>query len=276
MGVTTRAPKKNNVWARPFIFIISALALSLSLISYNSQDPSLNTLSQEWREPKNLLGYLGSWSSDAFLQLFGYMAWAWPLLFFIASYRYFKNKDERDKILSTNFWISLFLFLCASTLFVSLIKLSKQNLTYPPEGLLGVTLLEVSRAVFGVVGSYFVVVVFLWSFCLLWWQSLPQKMGHTLLNLAEKIPLLFSKLEFLKARIQTQATTDTSSELEKNKIGINAELLNVKNAKALTNENTENVNPLIRNPSIQSSENNFKQKNNTASPGTTTRRTTGT
>lgn len=52
-------------------------AIVISLLSYNSSDPSLNTSTSD--EPSNLLGFYGSYTSDLLLQIFGLASALLPL-----------------------------------------------------------------------------------------------------------------------------------------------------------------------------------------------------
>jgi S-DNA-T family DNA segregation ATPase FtsK/SpoIIIE len=191
---TSKGQKNSAAWLRPFSFLMGALALGLSLYSYHPQDPSLNTLSNQWQEPKNLLGIVGSWGADAFFQLFGFMAWAWPVLLLTAVFRSLRHKNEIQRVLGARFWVSLSFLLGALTLFVHLLKISRESFAYPPEGLLGVLLAEVSRAVVGVVGSYFVVVLLLWAFSFIWWEQLPHLVADVLFKTIERAPSFVKKI----------------------------------------------------------------------------------
>ena len=50
-----------------FLLLLTGLALLLSLVSYHTQDPSLNTASSA--RPLNLVGYPGAYLADLFFQL---------------------------------------------------------------------------------------------------------------------------------------------------------------------------------------------------------------
>ncbi|MBP7843822.1 MAG: DNA translocase FtsK 4TM domain-containing protein [Proteobacteria bacterium] len=194
MASSSKGTRNSPAWARPVLFFIGALFLGLSLFSYNPQDPSLNTLSNQWQDPKNLLGIVGSWTADAFFQLFGHLAWVWPMLLATAVFRIIKNPSERLYVMGGRFWTSLSFLVGALTLFVSLLHFSNENRSFPAEGLVGVTLAELSRSVVGVVGSYFFVVLLLWAFCFVWWEQLPQLVADTLLKGIDSAPDFIKKI----------------------------------------------------------------------------------
>ncbi len=73
----TRHPRLNEVCA--FLFLLAGLFIFLSLASYYSFDPSFNTVSSV-AKPVNLIGRVGSYTSDFLLQTLGWAAYTIPLL----------------------------------------------------------------------------------------------------------------------------------------------------------------------------------------------------
>ncbi|HJZ97798.1 MAG TPA: DNA translocase FtsK 4TM domain-containing protein, partial [Candidatus Solibacter sp.] len=69
-----------------FLLLLAGLALLLSLVSYHTQDPSLNTASNA--RPLNLVGYPGSYLADLFYQTFGATSYLFPLLTFLLSWKW--------------------------------------------------------------------------------------------------------------------------------------------------------------------------------------------
>ncbi|NDE19877.1 MAG: hypothetical protein EB000_05515, partial [Alphaproteobacteria bacterium] len=67
----------SKVRATTLLFL--AVLLLLSLGSYSDTDPSLNL--STLNEPRNLLGYFGSYLADIFYQLFGVASFIIPLSF---------------------------------------------------------------------------------------------------------------------------------------------------------------------------------------------------
>src|SRR6266436_6942422 len=74
-------------------FLSLGLFLWLSLVSYQSQDPSSNT-SAGSAHPLNLTGYVGSYLADLLLQSFGLAAFAFPILFLLLAWKWLRS----DKI----------------------------------------------------------------------------------------------------------------------------------------------------------------------------------
>jgi S-DNA-T family DNA segregation ATPase FtsK/SpoIIIE len=72
-----------------FLLLLTGLALLLSLVSYHTQDPSLNTVSSA--RPLNLVGYPGSYLADFFYQTFGATAFLFPLLTFLLSWKWIRS-----------------------------------------------------------------------------------------------------------------------------------------------------------------------------------------
>lgn len=178
-------------WAKAFWLSLTAIGLILSLASYHADDPSFSTFSSTWHAPKNVLGYLGSWSADVFFQLFGYSAWFWPTLLVTALIRWLlKSEREENEILGLRYWIGLGLACSAACLFVDLTGLgalpkvdagattnaaANALAAFPPQGMMGIALAAIFKPFLGAVGSYVGVLVLAWVFCLVWWESLP---GH--------------------------------------------------------------------------------------------------
>jgi S-DNA-T family DNA segregation ATPase FtsK/SpoIIIE len=72
-----------------FLLLLAGLALLLSLVSYHTQDPSLNTASSA--HPLNLVGYPGAYLADFFFQIFGATSFLFPLLIFILSWKWIRS-----------------------------------------------------------------------------------------------------------------------------------------------------------------------------------------
>lgn len=60
-------------------FLLAAIVTTLSLLSYNPKDPSLNHLT--FMKASNLCGLVGSFWSDILYQLFGLASWLWVPIF---------------------------------------------------------------------------------------------------------------------------------------------------------------------------------------------------
>src|SRR6185503_4144751 len=74
------------------VLIAAAVLLLLSLFSYDSRDPSPNSVGPQ-REPHNLIGVVGAFISDVFLQWFGLASLLVPALLIIVALRAFSTKD---------------------------------------------------------------------------------------------------------------------------------------------------------------------------------------
>ena len=95
------------------------MILILALATYSDTDPSLNL--SALNQPRNLLGYFGSYLSDIFYQLFGISSFIIPLSFIIWSYLIYKNETLSWKSLKI---ISLIMAICCISVALSGIKIS--------------------------------------------------------------------------------------------------------------------------------------------------------
>jgi S-DNA-T family DNA segregation ATPase FtsK/SpoIIIE len=74
-----------------FLMLSTGLVVLLSLVSYHTQDPSLNTAASS--RPLNLVGYPGAWIGDLFLQAFGAAAFLFPLLSFLLAWKWIRSDE---------------------------------------------------------------------------------------------------------------------------------------------------------------------------------------
>jgi S-DNA-T family DNA segregation ATPase FtsK/SpoIIIE len=75
-----------------FLLCILGLLCLLSLISYHSGDPSLNTSTSSWSAIHNLIGRFGAYLADALLQGLGWTACAIPLALLVVGARRMFNR----------------------------------------------------------------------------------------------------------------------------------------------------------------------------------------
>ncbi len=110
MGIALKKYKKDLV---SILWFAAALFLTLSLYSFNPNDPSFNSLGRGFKSV-NLCGVFGSFLSDGFFQLFGLAAWFLPIVFAKQAYDTFTKNghDERLRLI----WTGLVVFLI-STMF---------------------------------------------------------------------------------------------------------------------------------------------------------------
>ena len=95
--------KASTVQFFGLLLCIFALIVFVSLVSYNTSDPSLNTASSN--PPKNLVGFFGSHLSDMLFQAFGVIGFLIPLTLAIwGAILYIRNKLPI-------FWLRLFALL---------------------------------------------------------------------------------------------------------------------------------------------------------------------
>jgi len=83
---STKKSLANEVLA--VVLIVAAILLVLSLFSHNPEDPSFNTASSK-KGPGNLIGVVGAFISDEFIQWFGLASFLIPALLVIVALRAF-------------------------------------------------------------------------------------------------------------------------------------------------------------------------------------------
>jgi len=202
-----REPEIRTHWRSVGLFAFASLALILALGSYRAQDPSFNTWHSVWPTPNNVLGYFGSITADLFYQLFGYAAWCWPLLWGTTVIRWLAQDQKDEAVFKRRDWGGLALSLCGLTLLLHLIDLPTESLGFPPQGLLGIAISTATLPLFGKIGSYFLVVISAWLFCMLWWEELPFHMLRGLRHTARALHKIVTS--------STAYTGDSPSPLKK-------------------------------------------------------------
>ena len=74
------------------VLVVSAILLTLSLFTYDSRDPSFNSVGPQ-REPHNIIGVVGAFISDVFLQWFGLASLLVPVLLVLVAVRAFSTTN---------------------------------------------------------------------------------------------------------------------------------------------------------------------------------------
>ncbi len=72
-----------------------AVYLALCLITYNAHDPGWSHAGQS-AGVRNLGGIVGAWSADLFFYLFGYLAYAFPLLLLIFGWALYREREQSE------------------------------------------------------------------------------------------------------------------------------------------------------------------------------------
>ncbi len=94
--MTTKPRTKKSLVNDVVAVLLGAVAalLLLALFTYDPQDPSWNSVSSK-SEPSNLIGVVGAYVSDLFLQLFGLASFIIPPLIVFIAVRIFHTKGAR-------------------------------------------------------------------------------------------------------------------------------------------------------------------------------------
>ncbi len=87
---STKKSLANEVLA--VVLVVAAILLVLSLFTYDPRDPSINSVGPQ-REPQNLIGVVGAFISDVFLQWFGLASLLIPVLLVLVAMRAFSTKN---------------------------------------------------------------------------------------------------------------------------------------------------------------------------------------
>ena len=91
MKLLSPTPYKRLNEALGFLYLSAGLVILLSLVSYHAQDPSWNTAADS--HPVNLVGYPGSYLSDALFQIFGAAAFLFPFLIFVLAWKWIRSEE---------------------------------------------------------------------------------------------------------------------------------------------------------------------------------------
>jgi S-DNA-T family DNA segregation ATPase FtsK/SpoIIIE len=99
----TEHPRLNE--AASVVYAASAILLTLSLVSYRGEDPSLN--SSTGARPLNWIGFPGSYTADAVFQLFGAMAFVFPVLLGLLAWKWLRSKPIQAQGVKVFGWVML-------------------------------------------------------------------------------------------------------------------------------------------------------------------------
>jgi S-DNA-T family DNA segregation ATPase FtsK/SpoIIIE len=99
----TEHPRLNE--AAAVVYAASAVLLTLSLVSYRGEDPSLN--SSSGARPLNWIGFPGSYAADAVFQLFGAMAFVFPVLLGLLAWKWLRSKPIQAQGVKVFGWLVL-------------------------------------------------------------------------------------------------------------------------------------------------------------------------
>lgn len=134
------------------------LFLLVSLISYHPLDPSFNTLAEG--PVKNLCGKVGSYITDALVQVFGMVSYLLPAFTLIFALFYIRKKDPPHPLILSSGLVLLFLSLLA-LLQLIVGKVRIKGVDIPFSGFLGVLLEKTLVNLFSYFGSYLISIILL-------------------------------------------------------------------------------------------------------------------
>ena len=175
--IDTPAGDKGEIGTIRLVLVLALLALSvlsaLALLTYNSQDPSLNS-SMSGAEVHNWVGLAGSYSADFILQIFGYIAIFFPPLLFCVAFFTLRRVPPK-KFIGPIVGLALVFFAIGA-----LITLSWQNWEmqpFPPGGLLAQLCVNMLRPYTGGPGTVIIMAVLLAMGLVIGFGPLAEKFG---------------------------------------------------------------------------------------------------
>jgi DNA segregation ATPase FtsK/SpoIIIE-like protein len=134
------------------VYLIGALVLSLSLVSFRPGDPSFNTATSAIRA-HNLIGRVGAHVADVLFQILGLGAWLLPVAILALGWKWVRSKPiEVPFVKAIGFFI---LLLGACTSFALVPGFYSVGGALPPGGLTGVLMAEILVGALNTTGAAF-------------------------------------------------------------------------------------------------------------------------
>ena len=137
-----------------------ALFLSLCLASYHPLDPSLTHYVAEDQQIHNLVGSVGSYTSDSLIRLLGLSVFWLPIIFLIISFKYFLDSDFKVGAASIAGFITLIIS-TSGLLALALMDIYVYGVRLRAGGLLGTISARVLHAYLNIAGAYILLVLIL-------------------------------------------------------------------------------------------------------------------
>jgi S-DNA-T family DNA segregation ATPase FtsK/SpoIIIE len=138
-----------EIWA--VVIFVLALLCTLSIVSYDPTDRSMNTPSGNL-DTHNWIGLGGAYLADTLLQGLGLSAYLIPVLFLLGSYQLFRQTRKGIRLLKTAGYV---IFLWSSAILSSLIR--ESEVAREAGGIVGGLSKEVLVSLLGRGGSYVIV-----------------------------------------------------------------------------------------------------------------------
>lgn len=188
----TRYPRLNE--AAAVVYLFAGAALMLSLISYRPDDPSLNTAAGTV-QPLNLLGFVGSYLSDALLQTIGLTSFALPGLILLLAWNWLHSREVESPIVKIVGCAVL--ILCLSTTLSLSAGLQVFSGRIPAGGVIGMVIADALKGAMNFTGA-----AMLTATCLIVSLYLISTFSVTLLRNWLAAPMGFlSRLRFPRLRL---------------------------------------------------------------------------
>lgn len=187
--------------------VLVGLYITVILFTYHPDDSSWSHMAPDNAAIHNSGGSVGAWISDLLLYVFGFSAWWWAILAFYAMWFVYLelevvNQSEKPFLLF-NFTGFALLLVASCTLEAGHIVSLPTDLPLAPGGMLGASVDEGLRSLFGYTGSSMVLLVmFVVGFSLFtgWsWIMITEEFGASLITSYEFIKLKWHDWQDRKA-----------------------------------------------------------------------------
>jgi S-DNA-T family DNA segregation ATPase FtsK/SpoIIIE len=122
------------------VYLVGALVLCLSFVSFNPDDPSFNTITPKLR-PQNLIGSAGAHVSDILFQILGLGAWLLPAGIIALGVRWVRSRPIEVPLIKAFGFFVLLLGLCTSFSLLPWIRPFRGVL--PPGGMAGMLMADI-------------------------------------------------------------------------------------------------------------------------------------
>jgi len=139
------------------LLILLSVFLFISLISYDSQDPSWAAVSSSNQEVHNYAGRVGASLSETLFQIFGLVSFVFVLALFYLGIQAFLPEENKGFFLKTSAVCFLVLILCALT-FILFNSISWRGTKIPAGGFTGALLSSILTRFFNHTGSIIVLI----------------------------------------------------------------------------------------------------------------------
>lgn len=194
------------------VYFLLALFLLIALGSYSPADPGFTTTGSGG-EINNAVGRYGAWLADVLLQLFGYLAYAFPAMLGYKVYSSFRESELEAEFSWPLFGIKIagFVLLLLAACGLSTLHFEvAEEAPYIAGGVLGSIVVDLTVPMLATLGSTLLfLAIFLFGLTItiaISWLDVVDRLGATTLGLTDK--LVSKSRKWLEDRKQEMATRE--------------------------------------------------------------------